>query len=97
MKKETQQLQLYKDSDIRRVYFATGAGLVLGGIIGGVKGVVQALRRTKGKKKALEYFALEGAQKMGSHAAFASCAFAISEYLLLKAPEATSYLPRMLE
>lgn len=97
MKKETRQLQLYKENTIRRVYFITGAGLIIGSILGGVHGIIHTLKVTKGKKTVLEYFGTKGANEIGKKVAMASCAFGLSEYILAKIPSAVEYSRKMLQ
>ncbi|EHY65367.1 hypothetical protein NERG_01813 [Nematocida ausubeli] len=97
MKKHEYHLQLYREKDTKRIYFISGAGLIAGSILGGVQGILSALRRTHGKKRGMEYFAAKSAQRLGSATAIASCAFAVSEHLLSQIPQTASVLARMLE
>ncbi|KAI5167028.1 hypothetical protein NEIRO03_1640 [Nematocida sp. AWRm78] len=97
MKKQEYQLQLYKEQDVKRIYFITGAGLVMGSILGGMQGILASLRNTRGKKKGMAYFVAQHAQRVGRATATASYAFAASEYLLSKITWHPSSLYRMIE
>ncbi|KAH9386264.1 uncharacterized protein NEMAJ01_1160 [Nematocida major] len=97
MKKETHQLQLYKENSMQRVYFATGAGLVLGSVLGGVHGLAEGMKRTLGKKEALKYFCARSAARLAGSMGIASYSFALTELLLSRVPAASQRALRMLQ
>lgn len=97
MKKETHQLQLYKENDMKRVYFITGASLIAGSIFGGVCGILHALKATRGKKRVVEYFGMQEASRIGKASALASCSIAMSEYIIGKIPSGIEYSLKMLQ
>lgn len=97
MKKETHQLQLYTENNIQRVYFITGAGIVIGSLIGGVQGIVNSIRNTQGKKRGMEYFCATRAKTLGRAVGLAAYSFGITEYLLSKLPGTGKHLLKMVQ
>lgn len=83
-RKENKCISLYEKTDIKRAYFSAGLGYLIGGIVGGAKGVIFSLRSTQGKPRGMAYFARQEAQKMANAAALGSISASICRIALEK-------------